>query len=199
MLVLFSYCLQSFGQESEQTKSLNFAYLEFTGKHTIQATHDLPLAVHVPDGFKQLAPMNHQPEFNGHPFNISTAAFTNGQAIVMVHAERLTDSSGYLDYSYMTPAQLSGLDFYVTERCVEITDALMDEATDLNYFQQQGFDFYPSVYLKQYFVNSPDGNAEFVITYGERIRDCTENTLNDAFKAAFYKRLEETITVQKMN
>jgi hypothetical protein len=39
------------------------------------------------------------------------------------------------------------------------------------------------MFLKQYLIASPDGTAEFVLSYGKRVASCSDAVINDEFKA----------------
>lgn len=174
------------------TKNPAFRYIRI-GKEDIRSVNALKFSLEIPPGFKVIKPLNHQPVFNGHPFNVSTAALVKGNTIIMMHAEKVTDHSGFLNYSYMKPDSLSGFKFYSQERCVKVTDQILKSATDLNYYQNHGFDFRPAFYMKQYFVNTDDGNQEWVLSFAQRIPNCADSTINRSFKKRFENRIKETV------
>jgi len=98
----------------------------------------------------------------------------------------------------MKPDKLSGYDFYTQEKCVKLTDEIMKEAADVRYYQNHGFNFWPSFYMRQYFVNTPDGNAEFVLSFAERVPNCSDTTLNKHFKETFHKKIKELVKLTKV-
>lgn len=181
-------------QAQEKPSASDFQYLQFQ-ESSLKSVHAIRLILDIPDGFKRTGFLNHSPVFHEHPFNVSTAAVYDSMTIIMVHAEALADSSGYLNYSYMEAATLNGIEFYSKDNCVEITAALLSNAKDLQFFQNEGFNFYPVIYLKQYFKTTDDGNAEFVLSYGERVCDCSEATISQAFKKQFMDRLNNTVNL----
>jgi len=187
-LTLFATCSSSIAQNIESDKNPEFEYLEFEDD-VLKSTHDIKFSLKIPSGFSKIKPLNHKPTFNDHPFNVSTAALISEKTIIMVHAEKVTDSSGFLDYSYLKPASLGGFDFHMKESCTEITDEVLDEAVDVRYFQENGFNFRPAMYLKQYFLNT----SEYVLSYGKRVRDCSDKTISNTFKDDFNRELERTI------
>lgn len=191
-IAIFTTCLTGIAQNIESENNPEFKYLEFEDD-VLKSTHDIKFSLKIPDGFSKINPLNHKATFNDHPFNVSVAALISEKTIIMVHAEKVTDSSGFLDYSYLKPASLSGFDFHIRESCFEINEELLDDAVDVLYFQENGFNFYPAMYLKQYFLNTSDGNSEYVLSYGKRVCDCSDKTISDTFKNDFIRELERTI------
>ncbi len=173
-----------------------FSYLQLEAE-VLKSTHQIDLSLKIPEGFSRTEDFNYRPIFNNHPFNVSTAAVYDNNRIIMVHAEALADSSGYLDYSYMNTINLHAIDFYTKETCLVITEELLSNAKDLQFFQSEGFDFYPAIYLKQFFLNTEDGNAEYVLSYGERVNDCSETTVNEPFKDLFLEKLKSTVVFEE--
>ncbi len=173
-----------------------FNNLQFEAE-VLKSTHQIKLSLKIPEGFRRTEYFNYQPIFHNHPFHVSTAAVYDENRIIMVHAEELADSSGYLDYSYMDTINLQGIDFYTKETCVVITEELLSDAKDLQFFQSEGFDFYPAIYLKQFFLNTEDGNAEYVLSYGERVSNCSETTVNEPFKDLFLESLKSTVVFEE--
>lgn len=185
-------------QAQEKVSTSKFQYLQFEGS-SLNSVHAIRLTLDIPDGFKRTGFLNHSPVFHEHPFNVTAAAVYDSITIIMVHAEALGDSSGYLNYGYLEATRLNGIEFYSKDNCVEITEALLSDAKDLQFFQNEGFDFYPAVYLKQYFKTTDDGNAEFVLSYGERVCDCSETTINEAFKEQLISRLANAVNITEQN
>ena len=175
-----------------QDRSAEFQYLQFQGQQ-LQSVHSIKHNLPVPKGFRKTQIFNHKPTYNGHPFNVTTAGLHDADRIIMVHAEIVTDNSGFLDYSYMDSTRLDGLTFYSKETCLIITDEILSEAKDLKFFQGQGFNFLPAIYMKQFFKNSEDGNQEYVLSYAERVTDCSSTTISNCFKKRFRRRVNKTI------
>jgi hypothetical protein len=199
LIIILIACVSDRETQAQEKLSTNkFQYLQFE-ESSLNSVHAIRLALDIPDGFKRTGFLNHNPVFHEHPFNVSAAAVYDSMTIIMVHAEALGDSSGYLNYSYMETATLNDIAFYTKDNCVEITEALLSDARDLQFFQNEGFDFYPAIYLKQYFKTADDGNAEFVLSYGERVCDCSETTINEAFKEQFMRRLTNTVNLTEQN
>ena len=174
-----------------------FNYLKLSDNKII-STHELKFAISKPAGFKLLGPTNYSAEFNNHPFNITFAAFTKHNKVLAIHAERVSDNSGYLDYSYMEPATLDGIGFYQRVNCAELSAENVSEAQDLAYLAKQGFNFNPAIYLIQFFINSDDGNAEYVITYGEQVTSCDPSTISAEFKTQAQKSLQQIVELVRL-
>lgn len=191
--IAINYCLT---QQNSITKPTDFQYIKFEEK-VLVSTHNLKISLIIPDDFNKSNLLNYQPVFHEHPFNVSAAAVYNSERIIMVHAEAVTDSSVFLNYSYLDDTQLNGLAFYTKETCVEITDELMAQAVDIKFFQDEGFDFNPAIYLKQFFQTTPDNIYEYVLNYGERVCDCSDTTINREFKEDYLSRLENTIVFNR--
>jgi len=172
-----------------------FSYLKFEDE-SIRSVHGIEIELKIPHGFKKTSILNHQPKFHEHPFNVSTAAIYTDDIIIMMHAESVTDHSGFLNYSYLDSIQLAGIGFTTQERCVVISDELLKEARDLGFFQGEGFDFYPAIYMKQFFKTTQDGNYEVVLTYGERVCNCEVMNLDDKFETEFSQRLLQKVNIK---
>ncbi len=68
------------------------------------------------------------------------AAFLGDSSFIMVHAETVTDNSGFLDYSYLDSTSLNGISFYKRVRCAEIWDEFIEEEHDIRFLNENGFD-----------------------------------------------------------
>lgn len=176
----------------------SFSYLTYDND-VLQSTHDIRFSLKIPEGYRPIAPLNHKATFNEHPFNVSVVGFIGNNRVIAVHAERVTDDYGFLDYSYLEPVRLSGIDFYMKAQCLELPEGVVEDTADLRYFKENGFNFYPNVYLKQFFYNSLDGNSEYILSYGARVADCAENTITDSFKSDIDKEIEGTIRLVKID
>jgi hypothetical protein len=186
-MLFFPACSQEVG---------GFRYLQLEGE-VLKSTHQIKLSLKIPDGFSRTEDFNYRPIFNNQPFNVSTAAVYDENRIIMVHAEALPDSSGYIDYSYLDTINILGIDFYTKESCVVMSEELLSNAKDLQFFQSEGFDFYPAIYLNQFFLDTEDGNAEYVLSYGERVSDCSQTTIDQSFKDRFFEKLKSTLVFEE--
>jgi hypothetical protein len=190
------YSLASTNRQYTIIKKEEFNYLQIEND-TLKSIHGLKYYLQKPEGFKLIKPINYQAVYNNHPFNVSVAAFINDNNIIAVHAEQVTDSSGFLDYSYLEPFSLNRNHFYMKSQCLEINREEIENAHDLRYFKENEFDFFPAIYLKQFFVNSPDGNSEYVITFGEKVSNCSQKTISDSLKKSIDNKIIEYLSTLK--
>lgn len=195
-LIMFSTPVRTLAQVKISNDSVNFSYVFFNNGYIV-SSHAIKYSLKVPYNYIKIEPYNYKPFFNKHPFNVSLAAAYNNKNLIVVHAEKVTDGSGFLDYSYLMPVKLDSLDFYMKESCLELNEETLEQAIDIKYIKANGFDFGDAIFLKQFFVNTPDGTYEFVLTFGEKVCDCTDEFINDEFKYEFDKKLDETIELSE--
>ena len=124
--LLLSLFLMSCSSIHIKKKPHEFRYLEFKND-TLKSTHAIQLSLKIPSGYRKIVPLNHKAIFNNHPFNVSIAALKRNENIIIVHAEKVTDSSGFLDYSYLKPVILSGINFFMkyevwSEDCIVLSN-----------------------------------------------------------------------------
>ena len=167
--------------------------------NTIFSTHELRFALKVPEGYRSSDILHYYPDYHGHPFEVSAISVFNDRSILMLHAERVSDQSGFLEYSYLEKDTLSGLEFYMQDRCFEVTEELLHRAVDLQFFSEAGYIYGPALYIRQYFITSDDGNAEVVLGYAENACDCDDTTINEPFKKFFIQRLREKVSIEDLN
>jgi hypothetical protein len=160
-----------------------FDYLKVKG-HTVESVHKLKYVVRIDKSFKLLGEYHHQPTYDAKKFNVSVAAYFNGESLIMIHAEAHTDNTGGLDYSNLKPDPLNGINFTSREQCAVLAE-MPDPYSipDLRFLRERGFSPAPAMFLKQYLIASPDGSAEFVLTYGKRVASCSEGILTPEFKS----------------
>jgi len=182
----------SIAQNKKSDEDSEFSYAKFENGYIV-TTHAIKYSLKIPQGFSEIAPYNFQAVFNKHPFNVSIATVISEKIFIMVSAEKVTDSSGFLDYSYYKPVRLSGLDFYMKDDCVELTDEIIEQATDIKYIKESGFDFGPAVYIRHFYKNTTDGTYEYVLNYGELVCDCSDKTIDNNFMEEFNKKLIKNI------
>ena len=168
-------CSEMFGSENDFT--MPFLRLE---NEMLIADHGLPFVFEIPKEWNIIEPFSYRESYHGVRFCVTVCAFWKDETIVAVHAERLEDESGSLDYSYMEPAVLSDLNFYKQDRVAVLDPGAVEKAKDLKYFKSRGFDFSPSIHLRQYFYHSKDGNAEYVVTIGKKTGDKLEGNFRVA-------------------
>lgn len=194
MLALFAVVAVNSYAESQ-----SFNYLEFNGEELI-STHSLKYKLNTPEGFNKIQPHDFKDTFHEHPFNISVAAMMGEGRFIMISAEALADKAGILDYSYYPAVKLKGVDFYLRESCLPgLSVEDINARGDITYIHQNGFDLSRPAYLNSYFLNSTDGNEEYILHYGKHVTDCSEQTITDEFKRKLVKEIERDIHLTKIS
>ena len=191
-ILLFFICSSSIAQNLTLDNNSEFSYAKFENGYIV-TTHAIKYSLKIPLGFSKIDTYNYQAVFNSHPFNVSIATVTSEKILIMVSAEKVTDSSGILDYSHFKPVRLSGLDFYMKDDCVKLTEEIFEGATDLRYIKENGFDFGSAIYIRHFFKNTIDGTYEYVLNYGELVCDCSDKTIDNRFMREFNKKLIKNI------
>jgi len=171
-------------------------YLEFHN-NALRATHKVSFVLTVPDRYQQAGPVNHEPTFNNRPFKVSLAAFVGDSSFIMVHAETLGDQSGILDYSDLKPVTFKGFQFNTRSQCAEFTDEVIREEHDVKFLYDNNFNPKPAVYLKQFLTTSADGNAEYVLSYGKRVLNCSDSLITEKFKAGINREIDNQVSLSK--
>lgn len=173
-----------------------FDYLNVKG-HTVESVHRLKYVVKVDKSFKFLGEYQHQPTYSEKMFNVSVAAYAKGESLIMIHAEAHTDNSGGLDYSNLKPDPLNGIKFTSREQCAvmaEIPDPY--SIPDLRFLRDSGFSTAPAMFLKQYLIASPDGTAEFVLSYGKRVASCSDAVITGEFKSRVNRESQAVLRIK---
>ena len=174
---------------------VKFDYLKVRG-NTAESTHKAKYKLEIDKSFKPLGEFHHQPVYEGVQFNVSLAAFSRGESIVMMHAETHTDGSGGLDYSKLRPETLDGVKFNTREQCAtpaEVPDPYSNP--EFRFLRDKGFKAVLPIYLKQYLATSPDGAAEVVLSYGKRVAACGDATITPEFKAEVDREVRSSMKV----
>jgi len=171
-------------------------YLYRSGNQ-IESTHNLRLSFTIDRAFRPIAAADYQPTFDGKKFNVSIIAFAHGSEFVMIHAEMHTDGSGGLDYSKFVKTELNKVPFTSREQCAEIDAQTINEEHDLKLLSDGGFSSTPAIWLKQYYATSSDGTSEVVVSFGHRLRSCSDKDLTAAAKSSFDRRARMSIIVSK--
>ncbi len=184
----------SIAQNTTPNNSSEFSYTKFEYGNIV-TTHALKYTLKTPKGFTGITPYNFKAVYNKHPFNVSIATIISKDVFIMISAEKVTDSSGILDYSYHKPVRLSGEYFYMKDDCVPLTPEIMKEAKDLKYIEEKGFDFGSAIYIRHYFKNTSDGTYEYVLNYGERVSDCSAKTIDRKFMKRFNKKIIKSVNL----
>jgi hypothetical protein len=182
------------GAMSPQAK---FDYLNVNG-HTVQSTHRIKYVFKIDKSFKRLGEYHHQPTYGDKMFNVSVAAYAKGERLIMIHAEAHTDNSGGLDYSDLKPDPFDGINFTSREQCAVLAEIPAPYSIpDLRFLRDSGFSPAPAMFLKQYLIASPEGSAEVVISYGQRVASCGSDVITPEFKSRISQESHAFIRVKK--
>jgi hypothetical protein len=174
-----------------------FDYLKVKG-NTVESVHKIRYVVKIDKSFKSLGEYHHQPTYGEKMFNVSVAAYSKGDSLIMIHAEAHTDNSGGLDYSNLRPDPLGSINFTSREQCAvlaEIPDPY--SIPDLRFLRDSGFSPAPAMFLKQYLIASPDGSAEYVLSYGKRVASCGSEVITPEFKARIDQESRTVLKVKR--
>lgn len=180
-----------------RSQRLEFDYLKVK-RHVVESTHRIKYLLTVDRSFKFLGEYHHQPTFGEKMFNVSVAAFSNGDHLVMVHAEAHTDGSGGLDYSNLKADPMGGINFTSREQCAVLAEIPeTDDNPDLRFLKDRGFNASPALFLKQYLIASTDGSAEYVLTYGKRVSSCGSETITNEFKTQLDREARAALKIRR--
>lgn len=166
--ILPLHSLLSFASETTEP---GFDFLDVTG-NSVQTYHSIKSTLGISDTFRYLGEEHYTANYHGHPFEVNVAAFLSEKALFSIHAEKVSDNSGYLDYSYMEQVFFEDRPFRYSRKCLQLTQEQVDNAPDLHFFKQHGFDFSPHIRLEQFFIVSEDKNSEIVFTYATKHNSC---------------------------
>jgi hypothetical protein len=174
-----------------------FDYLKVKG-NTVESVHKIRYVLKINKSFKLLGEYHHQPTYGEKMFNVSVAAYTRGESLIMIHAEAHTDNSGGLDYTNLKPDPLGGINFTSREQCAVLAE-LPDPYSipDLRFLRDGGFSPAPAMFLKQYLIASPDGSAEYVLSYGKRVGSCGSEVITAEFKSRIDQESRATLKIKK--
>ena len=155
----------------EASDAPNFDFLK-VANNSVDIYHGIKSRLKITDEFKFIGEHHYRAVFHEHPFDVNVAAFVNENALLAVHAESVTDDSGYLDYGYLDQVTFYGTPARYSQKCLQLTAEQVDQAHDLSFFKSHGFDFSPHIRLEQLFMISADRNNEIVITYATKHNSC---------------------------
>lgn len=190
LIVLLGFALDNPAQHG-------FDYLKVRG-NSVESSHQLRYSARIEKSFKLLGEYHHRPTYGEKMFNVSVAAFARDDSLVMIHAEAHTDNSGGLDYSNLKPDPLDGISFTSREQCAvlaEIEDPY--SIPDLRFLRDRGFTPAPAIFLKQFLTTSPDGSAEYVLSYGKRVPSCGSDIITPQFKEGIDRDLRAAVKISK--
>lgn len=163
------------GQRPPET-NVNFDLIDFDPRlNVLTTTHAAKYRIGIDKAFKFLGEFHHQAVYNEKGFDISMAALSRGEDLLLIHAERHTDGSGGLDYSYLEPATLRGLPFTRRTQCATKEDEEeLKSNPQISFIRSKGFAFTLPFQLEQYFTTSKDGSSEIVISFGRAVGECSD-------------------------
>lgn len=161
-----------FGSESPARKvNKEETYLRYYEDQLI-SMHGLNFGLKIPESYTAKPIINYDTNFNNHPFYVSFAPLISSDRFLSVHAEAVTDNSGYLNYSHLDEFKIDDILFYRKDQCVRLSTETVNSMNDLRYVKDLGFGFDSPVYLAQFFKHSFDGNKEYVLTFAQRVANC---------------------------
>ena len=193
-LVLFCLLLGgcSTGPDRPAAVPAGFRHLEVV-ENRIATLHSIPLVVSA-DGSLRTTPATHRrATFGDHPFEISLAALVAADAAVMVHAERVADSSGGSNYDTLPLTGWPDSRFRLRSQCASIDRETAAAEHDLAYLGRNGFDPVGNLALDQYFATSPDHNEEVVISIVARVADCSDEAANRSTLSRIRERIHVAV------
>jgi hypothetical protein len=159
----------------------------------VHTLHELRYAVSVDGDFKVTKPKSRVARFNDTPFQISLAAFVSDDRALMIHAEKVADSSGASDYSHLPPAKWPDDTFRSSgPDCLQIPAAEIEGEHDLLWLRQGGFEPSGSILYAQYFATTSDMNSEVVISLLQRVASCSTASANPQLIEEFQARASVT-------
>lgn len=180
---------------ANQAVAADFDYLD-VGTNAAVSTHQAGYTLQVDGAFKLLGEFHHQQRTGELLFNVSMAAYANGGDIIMVHAETLADPTGVLDYNHLPQTALNGLPFGLREQCVPAAaEADIAANPQAQFVRGKGFELTLPFLLTQFLQASPDGNAEFVVSYGQAVDSC--ETILGPLRTEIRTKVERSLTVTK--
>lgn len=181
----------------QSAQAVDFDYLDVRS-NVVTTTHDMKYQIRINSAFQPLGELHHRQESRGLMFKVSFAAFSGGSDIVLIHAERLQNEAGILNYDQLPQRGLGDVKFGFREQCIPAeAEAGLQTNREANFVQEQGFKLDLPYLLTQHLSASSDGNAETVITYGRPIESC--DTVTDAFRSDTRNRIDEVIDVRTAN
>ncbi len=172
---------------------VEFAHLRLSSG-AIQSTHAMRYEVRA-QGFNVAGPVDRTDLFDGHPYEISLAAFIGEGQAVMVHGERVADASGASNYDNLPEASWPNGAFRVRSMCVVLAPGDIQGEHDLEWLRANGFDPVGSLALEQSFTTTVDHNNELVISLAVKDVDCADPAAVEAALA----QLRERVTVRRLD
>jgi hypothetical protein len=157
----------------------------------IVTRHDLRLRVETGQGFRVTPVSNRVAQFGGHPYEVSLAALLGPGEAVMVHAERVADSSGASNYDDLPLAGWPDQRFRLRSMCAEIDASTAAQEHDLALLARNGWNPEGALALEQYLATTADHNQEVVVSLVVSVPGCDQA---EAVQAAL-RRLRDKVRV----
>lgn len=147
-------------------------------QHALRSAVGVPVKVGAPSDFRLLAPTSRRAVFGNHPYEVSLGALARDDAVVMLHAEKVSDGSGASNYDKLPASPLAG--FHIRSQCASIgADDVLGEH-DLNWLAQRGWNPVGNLALEQHLKSSPDHNREVVVSFITKVKDCSDKQSVDS-------------------
>jgi len=150
-----------------------FSHLRVAGG-AISTTGPVRLTVAAPPGFRAVGPIHRRAEFGGHPYEVSLAGLLGEREAVLVHGERVTDSSGASNYDDLPRSGWPSPAYGLRSFCVTVTPEMAVAEHDLAWLRDRGWNPAGGVAMDQYLATTADHNHEAVLSLVVRGVDCTD-------------------------
>lgn len=134
----------------------------------------VPLSVKLPGAFRLAGPSHRLADFGGHPYEVSLGAFLGSDEAVMVHGERVADSSGASNYDDLPKADWPSPSFRLRSYCVEVAAGDVAGEHDLAWLRREGWEPSGTLAMEQYLATTPDHNREAVLSLVVRGVKCAD-------------------------
>jgi hypothetical protein len=148
-----------------------FQYVVIDG-NALKSSNGVPVTVRAPARFRILPPTSRHATFDSHPYEVSLAALVSADSAVMLHAEKVSDSSGASNYDELPPSSFPA--FHVRAQCASIAADDVRGEHDLNWLAKRGWSPVGNVAVEQHLKTSPDHNREVVVSFITRVKDCSD-------------------------
>ena len=156
----------------------------------LRTRDSVPLSARLPGPFRLAGPMHRRAEFDGHPYEVSLGAFLGVDEAVMVHGERVADSSGASNYEALPPADWPSPAFRLRSYCVEIAADGVAGEHDLAWLRAQGWEPAGTLAMDQYLATTADHNREAVLSLIVRGVKCEDRAAVASALASLRKKVE---------
>ena len=196
MSVFLGACSDSHNQQAATDHvtpaAAEFAYIS-VDDNRIATLHELKFELVMDEAFRATQPLNRVDRFNDTPYQISIAAFIGEDSSLMIHAEKVADSSGASDYSHLPLTNWPDDSFRSGDPvCLEIPAEEVEGEHDLLWLRENGFEPSGSIVFAQYFATTADMNSEIVLSILQRVASCADSTAHSEIIAEFQAKVSVT-------